>query len=144
MNARQLDYFRKKLADEINQLVLNEAAMMVPVQDYSEVHPDILDRAVYEGQRAFAFRIRERERFLLWKIKDALRRIEEGTYGICEECGEDIPIARLKARPRLPTTVWTARPAWKPKKGLSKTVAWEETINPFSLSHNHYRALEID
>lgn len=99
MNARQLDYFRKKLADEINQLVLNEAAMMVPVQDYSEVHPDILDRAVYEGQRAVAFRIRERERFLIWKIKDALHRIEEGTYGICEECGEDIPIARLKARP---------------------------------------------
>ena len=99
MNARQLDYFRKKLADEINQLVLNEAAMMVPVQDYSEVHPDILDRAVHEGQRAFAFRIRERERFLIRKIKDALRRIEEGTYGICEECGEDIPIARLKARP---------------------------------------------
>jgi DnaK suppressor protein len=99
MNARQLDYFRKKLADEINQLVLNEAAMMVPVQDYSEVHPDILDRAVYEGQRAFAFRIRERERFLIWKIKDALHRIEEGTYGICEECGEDIPIARLKAQP---------------------------------------------
>jgi DnaK suppressor protein len=99
MNARQLDYFKKKLADEINQLVLNEAAMMVSVQDYSEVHPDILDRAVYEGQRAFAFRIRERERFLIWKIKDALRRIEEGTYGICEECGEDIPIARLKARP---------------------------------------------
>lgn len=99
MNARQLDYFRKKLADEINQLVLNEAAMMVPVQDYSEVHPDILDRAVYEGQRVFAFRIRERERFLIWKIKDALHRIEEGTYGICEECGEDIPIARLKARP---------------------------------------------
>ena len=99
MNARQFDYFREKLADEINQLVLNEAAMMVSVQDYSEVHPDILDRAVHEGQRAFAFRIRERERFLIRKIKDALRRIEEGTYGICEECGEDIPIARLKARP---------------------------------------------
>ena len=99
MNARQLDYFRKKLADEINQLLLNEAAMMVPVQDYSEVHADILDRAVHEGQRAFAFRIRERERFLIRKIKNALRRIEEGTYGICEECGEDIPIARLKARP---------------------------------------------
>jgi len=99
MNARQIDYFRQKLTDEISRLVLNEAAMMVPVQDYSEVHPDILDRAVYEGQRAFAFRIRERERFLIWKIKDALHRIEEGTYGICEECGEDIPIARLKARP---------------------------------------------
>ena len=84
---------------EINQLVLNEAAMMVSVQDYSEVHPDILDRAVHEGQRDFAFRIRERERFLIRKIKDALSRIEEGTYGICEECGEDIPVARLKARP---------------------------------------------
>jgi DnaK suppressor protein len=99
MNVRQLDHFRKKLTDEINQLVLNEAAMMVSVQDYSEVHPDILDRAVHEGQRAFAFRIRERERFLIRKIQDALRRIEEGTYGICEECGEDIPVARLKARP---------------------------------------------
>ena len=143
MNARQLDYFRKKLADEINQLVLNEAAMMVPVQDYSEVHPDILDRAVYEGQRAFAFRIRERERFLIWKIKDALRRIEEGTYGICEECGEDIPIARLKARP-VTNYCLDCKTRMEPKKGLSKTVAWEETINPFSLSHNHYRALEID
>jgi RNA polymerase-binding transcription factor DksA len=62
MNGRQLDYFRKKLADEINQQVLNEAAIMVSVQDYSEVHPDVLDRAVHEGQRAFAFRIRERNR----------------------------------------------------------------------------------
>ncbi|MBI5581715.1 MAG: RNA polymerase-binding protein DksA [Deltaproteobacteria bacterium] len=99
MNERQLDYFRKKLADEINQLVSNEAAMKVSLQDYSEVHPDILDRAVYEGQRAFAFRIRERERLLGRKIKHALRKIEEGRYGICEECGEDIPIVRLKARP---------------------------------------------
>jgi DnaK suppressor protein len=99
MNARQLDHFRKMLADEINRLVLNETAEKVRVQDYSEVHPDILDRAVHEGQRAFAFRIRERERFLIRKIKDALHRIEEGTYGICEKCGEDIPIARLKARP---------------------------------------------
>ena len=99
MNPRQLDYFRQKLADEINRLVLNETAVKVRVQDHSEVRPDIIDRAVHEEQLSFALRIRERERLFSWKIKHALRRIEEGTYGICEECGEDIPIARLKARP---------------------------------------------
>ena len=87
------------LADEINRLVLNETAEKVRVQDYSEVHPDIIDQAVHEGQRVFAFRIRERERLFSRKIKHALRRIEEGSYGICEGCGEDIPMARLKARP---------------------------------------------
>jgi DnaK suppressor protein len=99
MNARQLDYFRQKLADEINRLVLNETAVKVRVQDHSVVRPDMIDRAVHEEQLSFALRIRERERLYSWKIKDALRRIEEGTYGICEGCGEDIPMARLKARP---------------------------------------------
>jgi DnaK suppressor protein len=99
MNARQLDYFRQKLADEINRLVLNETAVKVRVQDHSEVRPDIIDRAVHEEQLSFALQIRERERLFSWKIKHALRRIEDGTYGICEGCGEDIPMARLKARP---------------------------------------------
>jgi DnaK suppressor protein len=99
MNARQLDYFRQKLANEINRLVLNETAVKVRVQDYSEVRPDIIDRAVYEEQLSFALQIRERERLFSWKIKHALRRIEEGTYGTCEGCGEEIPMARLKARP---------------------------------------------
>jgi len=99
MNARQMDYFRQKLADEISRLVLNETEVKVRVQDHSEVRPDIIDRAVHEEQLSFVLRIRERERLFSWKIKHALRRIEEGTYGICEGCGEDIPIARLKARP---------------------------------------------
>jgi DnaK suppressor protein len=99
MNARQLDYFRQKLADEINRLVLNETAVKIRVQDHSEVRPDIIDRAVHEELLSFALRIRERERLFSRKIKHALRRIEEGTYGICEGCGEDIPMARLKARP---------------------------------------------
>ena len=80
-------------------MVLNETAVKVRVQDHSEVRPDIIDRAVHEEQLSFALRIRERERLFSRKIKHALRRIEEGTYGICEGCGEDIPIARLKARP---------------------------------------------
>jgi DnaK suppressor protein len=99
MNTRQLDYFRQKLADEINRLVQNETTVNVRVQDHSEVRPDIIGRAVHEKQLFFALRIRERERLFSWKIKHALRRLEEGTYGICEGCGEDIPMARLKARP---------------------------------------------
>lgn len=99
MNAGQIKFFRKMLVDEINRLTLNEIAEKEHLQDYPEVLPDIIDRAAHEGQRSFALRIRDRERLLSKKIKDALRRIEEGTNGICDECGEDIPIARLKARP---------------------------------------------
>lgn len=99
MNDRQLDYFRKLLTGEINRLVLNRTVNEYHMQDYPEALPDIIDQAINEGQRSFHFRMRDRERLLSRKIKDALRRIEEGTFGICEQCGENIPIARLKARP---------------------------------------------
>lgn len=99
MDVRQLDYFRKKLTDEISRLALNETAVKVCVSEDPEVHPDIIDQAVHEAQIVFALRIRERERLLSRKTKHALRRIEEGTYGICDGCGEHISIARLEARP---------------------------------------------
>ena len=60
---------------------------------------DLLDLTTMESDRSFTLRIRDRESKLIRKIKAALRRIEEGTYGECEECGEDISIARLQARP---------------------------------------------
>jgi len=94
-----MDYFRQKLADEISRLVLNETEVKVRVQDHSEVRPDIIDRAVHEEQLSFVLRIRERERLFSWKIKHALRRIEEGTYGICESCGQRIDPARLEILP---------------------------------------------
>jgi DnaK suppressor protein len=61
--------------------------------------PDPSDRATLESDRNFTLRIRDRERKLISKIREALERIEAGTYGICEECGEDISEQRLKARP---------------------------------------------
>jgi len=69
--------------------------MTDPVDNY----PDPTDRATMESDRNFELRIRDRERKLIGKIKDALERIEDGSFGICEECGEDISEQRLKARP---------------------------------------------
>ena len=67
--------------------------------DSNEVFADPADRATAESDRAFTLRIRDRERRLIRKIQSALQRIDDGTYGICDECGEEIAIPRLKARP---------------------------------------------
>ena len=67
--------------------------------DSNEVFADPADRATAESDRSFTLRIRDRERRLIRKIQSALQRIEDGSYGICEECGEDIGVPRLKARP---------------------------------------------
>jgi DnaK suppressor protein len=67
--------------------------------DSKENFPDPTDRAAMESDRNFLLRIRDRERKLISKIREALERIDEGTYGICESCGEDISEQRLKARP---------------------------------------------
>jgi DnaK suppressor protein len=96
MNDRQLNSFRKQLVNEIVRLSQNQTAALA---GDAEPAADVIDKAAREGQINFAFRMRERERLLSRKIKRALVRIEEGTFGICQSCGEDIPIARLKARP---------------------------------------------
>lgn len=99
MNARQLNSFRKQLVNEIVRLSLCQtAAEMVSARD-AESASDIIDKAALEGRINFACRMREREKLLGRKVRRALTRIEEGTFGICQDCGEDIPIARLRARP---------------------------------------------
>ncbi len=67
--------------------------------DSNEIFADPADRATVESDRAFTLRIRDRERRLIKKIREALVRMDNGTYGICEECGEEIGVSRLKARP---------------------------------------------
>ena len=67
--------------------------------DQGDAFPDPTDRASMEADRNFTLRIRDRERKLITKIQEALARLEEGTFGICEECGEDISLERLEARP---------------------------------------------
>jgi DnaK suppressor protein len=99
MEQKDLDYFRELLTNRLENL-LNQAddtvsGMTVPKENF----PDPTDRATLESDRNFMLRIRDREHKLIKKIKKALLRIEEGTFGICDKCGEDISIERMNARP---------------------------------------------
>ncbi len=98
MNKKDTEFFRRLLNRRIREL-LSEAGKTVEEMDEEGNFPDPTDRASLESDRNFTLRIRDRERKLISKIQEALRRLEEGEYGICEECGEKIAIARLKARP---------------------------------------------
>lgn len=99
MKKKDLEYFKELLTNRLEEL-LNQAddtvsGMTTPKDNF----PDPTDRAALEADRNFMLRIRDRESKLIKKIKKALERIENGTFGICESCGEDISIKRLKARP---------------------------------------------
>lgn len=99
LNKKDKEFFKKLLNSRMDDL-LKEANRTVHVMtDQTENFPDPTDRASMESDRNFELRIRDRERKLIPKIKDALDRIEEGTFGICDECGEEISRERLKARP---------------------------------------------
>lgn len=99
LSKRKLEYFRNLLDERMADL-LNEANKTVSgMTSHKENLPDPTDRAALESDRNFTLRIRDRERKLIGKIKEALERIDDGSYGICEVCGEDISEARLKARP---------------------------------------------
>lgn len=98
MNQREVNLFRRLLRQRMQEL-LSEAGKTVEGMDEEENFPDPTDRASLESNRNFILRIRDRERRLIAKIQEALRRLDKGEYGICEACGEKIGIARLKARP---------------------------------------------
>ena len=99
VTKKKLTYFKKLLSERLDEL-LNEANKTVTgMSDLNENMPDPADRATLESDRNFTLRIRDRERKLINKIKEALERIEDGTYGICESCEEYISDERLEARP---------------------------------------------
>ena len=99
MNDRQKDYFRQKLLDW-KESILNESRETVSqMQSDARNIPDIADRASTETERSIELRARDRQRKLVAKIDSALRRIDEGTYGYCDETGEPITLRRLEARP---------------------------------------------
>ena len=99
MNERQLEYFKQKLLDWKEEILRESRETVTHLQKETENHPDIADRASSETDRSLELRTRDRQRKLISKIDDALRRIEDGTYGWCEETGEPIGLARLDARP---------------------------------------------
>src|SRR3977135_294985 len=99
MNERQRDYFREKLLNWREDILKEARETLQPLQDENQNHPDVADRASSETDRAIELRARDRQRKLIAKIDAALQRLEDGTYGYCEETGEPISLKHLDARP---------------------------------------------
>ena len=99
MNERQRGYFRKKLLAWKEDILREARETLQHLQDESQSHSDFADRASSETDRAIELRARDRQRKLISKIDAALQRIDDGTYGYCEETGEPIGLQRLDARP---------------------------------------------
>ena len=99
MNERQKEYFRRKLNAWKEEILRESRETLVALQRENENHPDLADRASSETDRAIELRARDRQRKLIAKIDAALARIEDGSYGYCEETGEPISLKRLEARP---------------------------------------------
>ena len=99
MSARQLAYFRAKLNAWKEEILRESRETVAHLQKETENHADLADRASSETDRALELRTRDRQRKLISKIDQALRRVEDGSYGYCEETGEPIGLARLDARP---------------------------------------------
>ncbi|MBF0468796.1 MAG: RNA polymerase-binding protein DksA [Desulfamplus sp.] len=99
MEEKELEFFKNLLTERLNDLISHAdetvTGMTVPKDNFA----DPTDRASHEAERNFELRIRDREHKLIKKVKEALMRIENNSFGICETCGEDISSARLMARP---------------------------------------------
>ena len=99
MNERQREYFRQKLIAWKEEILKEARDTLAHLQAENENHPDLADRASSETDRAIELRARDRQRKLIAKIDAALSRLDDGTYGYCEETGEPISLKRLEARP---------------------------------------------
>lgn len=99
MNERQRSYFRAKLIAWKNDILREARETLEALQEENTNHPDLADRASSETDRSIELRARDRQRKLIAKIDAALQRIDDGTYGYCEETGEPISLKRLDARP---------------------------------------------
>jgi DnaK suppressor protein len=99
MNERQQEYFRQKLIGWKQEILAESRETLESLQAENTNHPDLADRASSETDRSIELRARDRQRKLIAKIDAALQRIEDGTYGYCEETGEPISLNRLDARP---------------------------------------------
>ena len=99
MNERQLQYFRQKLLTWKDDIIRESKETISHLQEENHILPDVADRASSETDRSLELRTRDRQRKLISKIDSALKRIEDRTYGYCEDTGEPIGLKRLDARP---------------------------------------------
>jgi DnaK suppressor protein len=99
MNERQREYFRRKLMGWKDDILRESRETIQNLQVETVAYADLADRASTEAERQLELRTRDRQRKLIAKIDSALRRLEDGSYGFCEETGEPISLKRLDARP---------------------------------------------
>ena len=99
MRRKDLNFFRKLLTRRLEELLMEAEKTKNTVKATEESSSDPMDQASNQLERDFLLRLRDRESKLIVKIKEALERIENGTFGVCEECGEEISLKRLRARP---------------------------------------------
>jgi DnaK suppressor protein len=99
MEIKQLDYFRRTLTDRLDELLSQAEKTVFELRGQNTREIEHLDQASINSEQTFKLRMRTRESRLIKKVKNALERIENDTYGICELCGEDISFKRLEARP---------------------------------------------
>lgn len=99
MDRENLEYFREHLTAELDLLLYRADLTVNALLNDETSAPDPLDRASFEIHHSTLLRIRDRESKLIPKIQDALKRLNEGTFGICDQCDGEIGLARLKARP---------------------------------------------
>jgi DnaK suppressor protein len=99
MNERQREYFRAKLLAWREDILKEAKETLLHLQEENQNHPDLADRASSETDRSIELRSRDRQRKLIAKIDEAIGRIDDGSYGYCEETGEPISLRRLEARP---------------------------------------------
>lgn len=99
MRRKDLNFFRELLTRRLEELLMEAEKTKNTVKAAEESSSDPMDQASNWSERDFLLRLRDRESRLIFKIKEALERIENGTFGVCEECGEEISLKRLRARP---------------------------------------------
>ncbi|WP_027186750.1 RNA polymerase-binding protein DksA [Desulfovibrio cuneatus] len=99
MEQKDLEHFRALLNQMLEEALKQGELTLEDMTDNNEICADPADRATVESDRAFTLRIRDRERKLIKKIRAALQRLDDGVFGICDECGDDIGVPRLDARP---------------------------------------------
>src|ERR1051325_7286512 len=109
MNERQREHFRARLLSWKEEILKEAKETLVHLQEENQNHPDLADRASSETDRAIELRARDRQRKLIAKIEEALGRIDDGSYGYCEETGEPIALRRLEARPIATLCVESAK-----------------------------------
>ncbi len=99
MKQEDLEHFRQLLSEMLEEALKQGELTLEDMTDNNEICADPADRATVESDRAFTLRIRDRERKLIKKIRAALQRLDDGVFGVCDDCGEDIGVPRLNARP---------------------------------------------